>query len=115
MLNFAYTHFFFNVVVRTAYFCGTVAAHGHIAQSTDDTCVNMEQWWNDTDGKTKGLGEKPVPLSLYPLKNLHGLYREQTWVSVVKCQLLTPSGMGWPHMHIYHTLYRYTLVTKFNF
>jgi hypothetical protein len=37
MLNFAYTHFFFNVVVRRSHFCGTVAAHGHIAQPTDDT------------------------------------------------------------------------------
>jgi hypothetical protein len=24
----------------------------------------MEQWWNDIDGKTKQLGEKPVPVPL---------------------------------------------------
>jgi hypothetical protein len=31
-----------------------------------DTGMNMEQWWNDIDRKTKGLGEKPVLVSLCP-------------------------------------------------
>jgi hypothetical protein len=26
----------------------------------------MEQWWNDIDGKTKGLREKPIPFLLCP-------------------------------------------------
>jgi hypothetical protein len=37
------------------------------------TWVNMEYWWNDTDRRTKGLGEKPASLSLCPSENPHGL------------------------------------------
>jgi hypothetical protein len=38
-------------------------------------CMNMEPWWNDTDRKTRRLGEKLVPMKFCPPQILHGL----TW------------------------------------
>jgi hypothetical protein len=35
-----------------------------IVHSPFDICVCGEPWWNDIDGETKELGEKPVPLPL---------------------------------------------------
>jgi hypothetical protein len=32
-----------------------------------------ESWWNDIDGKTEELREKPVPVPLYPPQFPHGL------------------------------------------
>jgi hypothetical protein len=37
----------------------------------------MEQWWNDTDGKTKELREKTVPVPLCPLSVKLGLCGEK--------------------------------------
>jgi hypothetical protein len=37
----------------------------------------MEHWWNDIDGKTKELGEKPIIVPLCPPQVPHGLPWEQ--------------------------------------
>jgi hypothetical protein len=34
---------------------------------------NGEPWWNDTDGKTEDLREKPDPVPLYLPQISHGL------------------------------------------
>jgi hypothetical protein len=44
-----------------------------------------EPWWNDTDRKTKELGEKPVPVPLCPPHMPHGLI----WAFAVRGQQLT--------------------------
>jgi hypothetical protein len=65
--------------------CGAVAA-----ANTDNTPVNMEQRWNDTDrGKTEGLGEKPVPVPLCPPQIPHGLTWLRNRASSVRSRRLT--------------------------
>jgi hypothetical protein len=39
--------------------------------------MSMEHLWNDTDGKTEVLREKPVPVTLCPTQIQHGLAWEQ--------------------------------------
>jgi hypothetical protein len=48
-----------------------------------------ESQWNDIGGKTKELGEKSVPLPLWPLQMPRGLTGAQTWASMVSGRRLT--------------------------
>lgn len=51
-----------------------------------DVSMNMAQWWNDTNRKIRGLGEKPVAVPLFPLEILH----ELPWTgSVMRSKWLT--------------------------
>ena len=44
----------------------------------------MEHWWNEIDReKTEVLGEKPVPVPLYPPQIPHELARDRTRASAV--------------------------------
>jgi len=49
--------------------------------SVIDEWFNMEHWWNDIDGKTEVLGEKPVPFPLCPPQISHGLAWDRTQAS----------------------------------
>jgi len=50
--------------------------------------MSVERWRNDTDGKTAVLGEKRVPVPLYPLQISHRLAWDRTRASVVRGQQL---------------------------
>jgi hypothetical protein len=59
--------------------------------------MNMGGWWNDTGkGSLKYFGEKPIQVSLYPPKNMHGLALDQTWAFTMRGQQTPPkSWHGW--------------------
>jgi hypothetical protein len=46
--------------------------------------MSMEHWWNDTDEKTEGLAEKPVPARLCTPQVSCGLTWDQTHASTLK-------------------------------
>jgi hypothetical protein len=48
-----------------------------------------EPWWNDIDGKTEELGEKPVPVPLCPPQIPNGLIQAWTRVCMVRGWRLT--------------------------
>jgi len=55
-----------------------------------DRLRNMKHWWNDTEGgKAEVLGEKPVPVALYPLQIPHGLAGDCTKASAASSWHLT--------------------------
>jgi hypothetical protein len=47
-------------------------------------------------GKTEELGEKPVPVPLYPPQIPHGLTQARTRASAVRSRRLTTWAMAWP-------------------
>jgi hypothetical protein len=74
----------------------TAASNRPIVQPPNDTWVNMEQRWNDIDGKTEELGGKPVPVLLCPSQIPHGLPWVRTLASTVRSRWLTAWAMAWP-------------------
>jgi hypothetical protein len=52
-----------------------------------------------TEGETEVLGEKLVPVPLFPPQILHGLAWHQDQTSKVTAQCLTTSAMAKPNMH----------------
>jgi hypothetical protein len=72
--------------------CWTAASNRPIVHPPNDTWVNMEQQWNVRDGKTKGLGVKPVAVTLCP----HRMPWEWNWASAVRTWWLTACVMAWP-------------------
>jgi hypothetical protein len=47
-----------------------------------------EPWWNNIARKTEEVGDKPVPVPLYPPQVPHELTWVQTRASIMKGQLL---------------------------
>jgi hypothetical protein len=66
--------------------CGTEATKRPTVHPPDDTRVNLEQWWNDTDGENRRTQEKN--LSQWHFVHHNGLPCEQTWASTVRSQCL---------------------------
>jgi hypothetical protein len=71
--------------MESDYISMELSANGHNVHPPNDTYVNMEHQCNDIDGKTEGLGENPVPVSLCPPQNPPGLPWKWTWASKVQC------------------------------
>jgi hypothetical protein len=79
------------------YVCGNAAANGRIVHPTDDTCVKMEQWWDDIGrGNPNDSEKKSVPVPLCPPQIPHGLPSERTRFTAVKSRRLSASAMARP-------------------
>jgi hypothetical protein len=46
--------------------------------------MSMEHWWNESDGETEGMAEKPVPVLLCTPQVSCGLTWDQTNASMLK-------------------------------
>jgi hypothetical protein len=60
-----------------------------------------ERRWNDIDGKTEELGEKPIPVPLCPPQIPHGLTQALTRASMVRGWWLTTWAMARPSLNSY--------------
>ena len=61
----------------------------------------MEHLWNETDrGKTEVLGQKPVPVPLYPPQIPHGLTQDRNRASTVRRRRLTAWAVARPNSSV---------------
>jgi hypothetical protein len=77
--------------------CGSAAADWPIFHLPDDTWVNVEQWWNDTDNwKAKHLEKNMSQYHSVRHKSHMGCPGCKSWASTMRCHQLTAWTMALP-------------------